>query len=221
MFHVEQLRGWVKILRQGASELGVALSEAQVAAFVTYLKELTAWNEKINLTAMTDDKEIAVKHFLDSLACSRALASPRGASLLDVGSGAGLPGLPLKLLYPDLHLTLLEPSLKKTAFLRHLIGTLHVNDTAVASKRLQDYTRDPKAQGRFSYVVTRALSLSEILPFVRPVLAHEGRLILCRTKPLEAQVELPGLRKIQEIGYALPYGYGKRVLSILTVAANV
>ena len=217
MFHVEQLRRWVEILRQGASDLGVALSEAQVSDFVTYLRELTAWNQKINLTAMTDDKEIAVKHFLDSLACARALPSPQGASLLDIGSGAGLPGLPLKILHPELHLTLLEPSLKKTAFLRHLIGTLHVKDTEVISKRLQDFTRDPNAHGRFSYVMTRALSLSEILPFVRPVLAHQGRLILCRTKPLEPQIKLRGLQKTQEIGYTLPYGYGKRVLSMLTV----
>jgi 16S rRNA (guanine527-N7)-methyltransferase len=127
----------------------------------------------------------------------------------------------VKILYPDLHLTLLEPSLKKTAFLRHLVGTLHVNDTEVISKRLQDFARDPSAQGRFSYVMTRALSLSEILPFVRPVLAPQGRLILCRTKPLEAQVEARGLRKIQEIGYTLPYGYGKRVLSILSVVDGV
>ena len=221
MFHVEQLRGWVEILRQGARDLGVTLSEAQVSDFVTYFRELTAWNKKINLTAMTDDKEIVVKHFLDSLACSRAFPSPLGASLLDIGSGAGLPGLPVKILLPDLRVTLLEPSLKKTAFLRHLIGTLHLKDAEVISKRLQDFARDPNVRGRFSYVITRALSLAEILPFVRPVLARKGRVILCRTKPLEAQVALCGLHRMEELSYVLPYGYGKRVLSILTAEAHI
>ncbi len=216
MFHVEHSGKAGRWLVEGAAELGVSLSDNQVALFLLYLEELKRWNKKVNLTGLTEDKEIIVKHFLDSLACGRAIERPDDSSLLDVGSGAGFPGLPLKIVHPEMDLTLLEPSQKKTAFLRHMIGTLRLVGVRTISEKIGSLPGRQDLLGRFSYVVTRALDLAKVLPFVPSVLAHQGRLILYRAKSLDPEIELGGLRVFQEIPYSLPFGYGKRILTVLT-----
>ncbi len=217
MFHVEHSGEGGRWLRDGAAELGVSLSKDQVALFLLYLAELKSWNEKVNLTGLREDKEIIAKHFLDSLACGKAIGRPQGASLLDVGSGAGFPGLPLKIVHPELNLTLLEPSQKKTAFLRHVIGTLHLEGVRAISERIEQVTSLQHLLGTFSYIVTRALDPLEVLSFVTSMLATQGRLILCRAKPLDRNIELDGLEVSEEIPYSLPFGYGERVLTVLTM----
>lgn len=173
----------------------------------------------MNLTAIRGVKETAVKHFLDSLACSKALALQDQASLLDVGSGAGFPGLPLKLLYPQLILTLLEPNEKKTSFLRHIIGTLRLSNAAVISKSLRDFARAATKPGKFSHIITRAVSAVQILPFSVALLEERGRIILCRTKPLDIDPGRHGLKVARELDYELPYGFGHRILTVLQPTA--
>jgi len=219
MFHVEQ-RITVppeipSLLTAGASELGLAFPQTLLPAFVLYLQELKAWNERINLTAITDDEEIVIKHFLDSLACTLALDHPAADRLLDVGSGAGFPGLPLKLLHPQLDVTLLEPSQKKTAFLRHMIGSFKLDRATAVSKRVEDYSHDPAQTGTFRYIVTRAVKVDELLPALKSLLAADGRIILCRSQALESEIRLNGLQMKQEIAYTLPRGHGRRVLTVL------
>lgn len=221
LFHVEQVSGLATLLLEGASELGVQLTDRNVSEFFIYFNDLLDWNRKINLTAITQEQDVVVKHFLDSIACSKALNAAHAASLLDIGSGAGFPGLPLKIVYPDLDLTLLEPSLKKTAFLRHLIGTLHMRNAVVISKRIQELVKDQAYHGRFSYIVTRAVEVNQILPFTRPLLKTNGRLVLCRSKPLDQHISLYGLQLKDEIAYRLPGGYGDRVLSVLEPAPAI
>jgi len=213
MFHVEQSQ-FVEVLLEGSSILGIKLQTNQVAALTLYHRELQRWNQKINLTAIRKDKDIAVKHFIDSLVCGQALIRRDGASLLDVGSGAGFPGLPLKILDPRLSVTLLEPNEKKTSFLRHLIGTLDLKNVMVVSKNLGDYSRDSTHRSRFTYIATRALSAAQILPFATALLQPLGRMILCRTKPLTSDPG-HGLTITSDIEYDLPYGFGHRVLTIL------
>ena len=214
MFHVEQNSELVRYLTQGCSSLGVTLSELQTSQFACYHRELIRWNEKINLTAITDIQGIAIKHFVDSLACCKALTKPLSeASLLDIGSGGGVPGLPLKILYPDLHLTLLEPNHKKSAFLRHVIGTLELNHAQVFSQTIQQYSASPEHHGRFSYVTTRALSVQPIVHYVEPLLRDTGKFILCRSRATTNRGM--GLKLAQEISYDLPYGAGERVLVVL------
>src|SRR5437867_12864319 len=131
MFHVEQSEQFAEFFIGGLAQLGFSLTDAQVHDFIYYYNELVAWNKKINLTSITRDKEIAVKHFLDSLAYSRVLAPfpNHTESLLDEGSGAGFPGLPLKIAHPDLDLSLFDPNLQKVAFLRHMICRLRLTTT--------------------------------------------------------------------------------------------
>jgi len=209
MFHVEQ--AWMEVFRQDALQMQLALGDKQVQQFQRYLEELKAWNAKINLTSITDNREIAIKHFLDSLVCSKVLAA---GPLLDIGTGAGFPGLPLKILDPRLDITLLEPSRKKTAFLHHVIGTLELAPVMVLSRRVEDLAEDPGFRGRFMNLVTRAVDLRSILLPLRSLIAGGGRLILCRSRPLEPSNSKP-FKVVKEVPYNLPAGLGRRVLSVL------
>lgn len=218
MFHVEQSGELVEVLRTGAKELGIPLQDAQVQSFGLYLRELTLWNQKINLTAIRTDKEILVKHFLDSLAYSKVLLPlplRSGSSLLDVGSGAGFPGLPLKLFLPELRVILLEPSLKKTAFLRHMIGSLELDHIEATSQRVEDFSKDPKHSQAFDWVTTRAVKAEKIIPFIFQLLKKYGKLILGRAFPLDFSPDPYGFRLINEVSFHLPFGCGRRVLTVL------
>ncbi|MGH7229471.1 MAG: 16S rRNA (guanine(527)-N(7))-methyltransferase RsmG [Nitrospiraceae bacterium] len=214
---MEQSKRFVEFLMGGVAQLGFSITCTQLSYFVFYYNELIAWNKKINLTTISQEKEIAVKHFLDSLAYSKVLPPfPNdNESLLDVGSGAGFPGLPLKICHPDLDLTLLEPSTKKTAFLRHVIGKLELKKTIVLSKRLQDLSMEPAHLRRYRYIVTRALGIEQILPFARPLLAEKGFIVLGRSKPLEDRMNSYGLGVLREVSFNLPYACGKRVLTVV------
>ena len=214
MFHVEQTL-FVDILIDGLSTFGIKLDADQVSDLTSYYRELDRWNQKINLTAVRDTKEMVIKHFLDSLLFGQALERRRDVSLLDVGSGAGFPGLPLKILVPELRVTLLEPNEKKTSFLRHVIGTLDLKDISVVSKSLRDFCREPDPRGRFSYVTTRAVAAEHVLPFSSALLGHYGRVILCLAHALEYNPGQHGLKVSQEFRYELPHGCGRRVLTVL------
>ena len=222
MFHVEQSEQFAEFFIGGLAQLGFSLTDAQVHDCIYYYNELVAWNKKINLTSITRDKEIAVKHFLDSLAYSRVLAPfpNHNESLLDVGSGAGFPGLPLKISHPDLDLTLLEPNVKKGAFLRHIIGKLRLNKTVVLAKRFQDLRKESTHLGRYRHIVTRAIGIEQILPFARPLLAEKGFIVFGRSKPLEDRTDSYGLRIAREVSFSLAYGYGKRVLTVVEAWDN-
>jgi 16S rRNA (guanine527-N7)-methyltransferase len=218
VFHVEQAGELRAFLIEGSAKLGLTFTEHQLTQFSLYHQHLTAWNEKINLTAITDAKEIAIKHILDSLAGSKVLRPgiPQ-ASLLDIGSGAGFPGLPLKILYPDLGVTLLEPNQKKTAFLRHIIGLLNLRNTQVISSTVESFSRQVEQQTKFLYVVTRALNVISNLSRLRPLVADNGMVILYRSQTVHSEIQ--GWMKEdfalrEEISYDLPYGAGKRILSI-------
>jgi 16S rRNA (guanine527-N7)-methyltransferase len=131
---MESLRSLLK----GAQDLGLTLSPAQLRLFQTYADELVAWNQRLSLTAIISPEEIQVKHFLDSLTCLRAL--PPGfvcRRVLDVGSGGGFPGLPLKIQDHTLQVTLLESTIKKAEFLRHIVRRLELSGVEVVAERAE------------------------------------------------------------------------------------
>jgi 16S rRNA (guanine527-N7)-methyltransferase len=165
------------LLATGAEELGLHLLPSQLAQFATFQHELLEWNKRVNLTSITAPEEIQVKHFLDSLTVLKALpdAIRRGdesAKLLDVGAGAGLPGIPLAIVCPNLQVTLLEATQKKCRFLDHVVDVLGLASVVVACGRAEELARRSDLRETFDVVVARAVAplavLAELcLPFVR------------------------------------------------------
>jgi 16S rRNA (guanine527-N7)-methyltransferase len=162
-------------LTSGAQKLGLNITPQQLEQFVIYYQELVAWNRKINLTRITDYEEVQVKHFLDSLTVMPALKPPddgRALNIIDVGAGAGLPGLPLKIVIPDTELTLLEATARKAEFLEHLVKTLELNKVEVVNGRAEEVAHDSQYRERYDLVLSRAVAplpaLVELtLPFGR------------------------------------------------------
>lgn len=218
MFHVEQAELFAKTLAEGAGQLGLVLTASHLAQFTVYFEELVTWSRKINLTAIRRTEEIAIKHFVDSLAVTKGLPSEPPITLLDIGTGAGFPGVPLKVFDPTIELTLVEPSRKKTAFLHHLVGSLGLAQVTIRSCRVEQLLADSRWMGRFSAIVTRALRLEPFLAQVGALLRADGRLILCRAASLD---RAPGGFSIErEVAYELPHGSGHRVLSVLKPVAG-
>ena len=121
-------REWQRLIIDGSRVLGIEIDEGLTAQFIVHASELIKWNRKINLTAITDPRNIAIKHLLDSLA--PALHIPDEARLLDMGSGGGFPGIPLKILKPSLFVMLIDGNRKKVNFLKHVLRTLYLENIA-------------------------------------------------------------------------------------------
>lgn len=203
-------------LARWSLKFGVQLSLEQLGLFQTYLRELIYWNSKTNLTSITQPQEIIVKHFVDSIACSQSMGGLlANSTLLDIGSGAGFPGLPLKIVYPELTVTLLEPTSKKIAFLRHMIGTLGLRNVTAMPKTFQALASDYTYNGTFAYIISRALNISPIVDRCLELLTAEGKLVLCRSKPFSGNENSDRFEVDSELPYDLPCGYGHRVLTTL------
>jgi 16S rRNA (guanine527-N7)-methyltransferase len=168
----------------GTRELGVTLDDGHLTAFEACYRELVDWNQRFNLTAITDWDGVLVRHFLDSLSCLKAL--PRadlsaGAQVIDVGTGAGFPGLALKIVCPGMRLTLLEATRKKVTFLEHVVRVLGL-EVEVIHMRAEDLGRDPAHREKYDWALARAVAemqtLAEyLLPLVRvggAALAQKG-----------------------------------------------
>ena len=166
----------MKELIEGAGKLGIQLNARQVRQFELYYRELIEWNRRINLTAITDYSAVQVKHFLDSLTVTQAFPHEEmerpDFSIADIGTGAGFPGVPLKILFPQPRLVLLEPTAKKTAFLYHIIHKLELENVEVLNSRAEDAAHLLLYRERFPLVVSRAVALLPALveltlPFCR------------------------------------------------------
>lgn len=179
-----------KLVREAQELFNVHITGRQVRALITYEKELLEWNQKFNLTAIRDTESIRTKHFLDSFSCVLAWKVNPPASLIDVGTGAGFPGIPLKILYPNLHLTLVESVGKKAMFCQHIISVLGLEHVQVIKSRAEDVGQDPNHREKYDWAVARAVAnlnvLSEyLLPLVKAggtMLAQKGE-----SGPAEAQ----------------------------------
>jgi 16S rRNA (guanine527-N7)-methyltransferase len=162
-----------KLLIEGARTFGIHLDERTVAAFDLFLWELLKWNQKINLTAIRSETGIITKHFLDSLSVHPHL--PKSSSLLDIGSGPGFPGIPLKIVEPTLEVTLIDSVRKKVDFQRHILRKLGLKGIDAIHGRVQESEILQRMGGRFDCVVSRAFSdLSTFLILSYPFLKERG-----------------------------------------------
>jgi 16S rRNA (guanine527-N7)-methyltransferase len=150
-------------LIKGAGKLGIKFNARQVKQFELYYRELIEWNKKINLTAITDYSSVQVKHFLDSLTITLALPEEEverpDFNVIDIGTGAGFPGVPLKILFPRPRLVLIEPTTKKTAFLHHIIRELKLENVEVLNSRAEEAAHLPLYREQFALVLSRAVAL--------------------------------------------------------------
>jgi 16S rRNA (guanine527-N7)-methyltransferase len=168
----------MEILRKGAKHLGILLSDEQLQAFRVYFDQLVAWNQRFNLTAVTDWEQVQIRHFLDSLSCLlaeevRSTLAQQPVRAVDIGSGAGFPGLPIKLLHPGVDMLLLEATGKKVAFLEHLVRRLGLQRVTALHGRAEELGHQEAHREGYDLALARAVASM-------PVVAEYG-LPLCKT----------------------------------------
>jgi len=171
------------LLIAGAAQLGIELDSVQAGQFESHLRQMLAWNARAGLTRVTDPDEVQARHFVDSLSITECLPSDSlgpGTSLIDVGSGAGLPGVPLKIAFPSASLALLEANGKKAAFLQGLVGALGLEDAGVVQARAEDAGRRQDLRERFDLVVSRAVAPLEVLVELTLPLCRVGGVVVAQ-----------------------------------------
>ena len=221
---------WSQVIVDGAKAFNLDLDRCHTELFATHAKELLHWNKTTNLTTITEPFEVAIKHFVDSLAPVRMI-SP-GATLLDIGSGGGFPGLPLKILIPSLAVTLIDASRKRANFLKHVIRTLKLEGIEALHIRAEDLRAEPAYLKRFDFIISRALT--DLGSFTRhglPLLSAQGVMIALKGKVDQAEVEkmeTPAFEKLNKSNpnqhpfpvavekYKLPFTQSNR--SIVTIS---
>jgi len=199
--------GAVQNLTSRAAQMGIALLPTQATAFDRFTRELLAWNAEFNLTAITDAEQVEVRHYLDSLALIPALAALDGISpaaltarvlrAVDVGAGAGLPGLALRIVWPRLQLTCIEATGKKVRFMEHLAVELGLSDVALVQGRAEELGLRPPHREAYDLVVARAVAaLPTLIEYLLPLARRGGRVIAYKGSAAheEALAAEPGIR---------------------------
>jgi 16S rRNA (guanine527-N7)-methyltransferase len=211
-----------KLLVEGAEKLGLSLSAHQITSLLVYLSELIRWNQKVNLTGLRQEREIVVKHFLDSLTPLAFLNSREDLNWIDVGTGAGFPGLVLKIARPELQMTLVEAAEKKATFLHHLIGSLRLTGVSVVQERLEQLI-GIRWKGAFDLLATRALDPLLVLDKGKTLVRAGGKMLFFQARPDREKWERqlknhPGvvLDRIEPV--VLPFSSSPRTLIVLKVA---
>ncbi len=210
--NTDQLEG---LFRTGFATIGMADDHAAIDKFVFYLQEVMKWNEKTNLTGHKSEEEVVGNLFIDSLACTRVFLTDKGSSILDIGTGAGFPGIPMGIVCPRQDITLVEPNLKKVAFLHHIIGSLGLPNVRVEPCRIEQFSEKPEFQEKFDWVFMKALRFDLGLAYVTPLLSECGKCVFCRAEPLRPDLVPKGFSVLDELPYELPFGLGNRLLCIV------
>ena len=212
-----------KLIHNAQDLFGIQLNKTQLAMLATYERELMDWNQKINLTAIRDVEGVRTKHFLDSLSCVQAWGDKVPQTLVDVGTGAGFPGLVLKILYPRLKLTLVESVGKKVNFCRHIVESLHLDDVTVIQSRAETLGQQPRFRESFDWAVARAVAklpvLSEyLLPLVKVggvMLAQKGESAPAESHAAQNALRILGGEMRQMLPVTLPGVVEERYLVIV------
>jgi 16S rRNA (guanine527-N7)-methyltransferase len=197
----------LQILARGANQVGIPLTAQQLEQFEALAAELARANHEMNLTRVVDVEGVQSRHFLDSLSCAIPVLTELLAEVewtcIDVGSGAGFPGLPLAIAFPSLRVTLVEATAKKARFLERVVDLLRLSRVTTVNARAEEAARDPAHRDTYDLAVARALAplpvaLELCLPFVRPA----GRLVLPRGTDLPDQLD-EGVAAARELGAEL------------------
>jgi 16S rRNA (guanine527-N7)-methyltransferase len=178
------------MLEEGARKLGVEFNAEQIELFLIYLVELKKWNKKINLTSIVEDEKIVSSHFLDSMSCLVSKRISPASKMVDLGAGAGFPGIPLKIACPPLCLTLIDSSKKKADFLKFLVKKLKLKNVEVVCKRAEEFAKASSNREDYDIVVARAVSfLPVLIEYSLPLLKIGGALIAQKGRKDEEELE--------------------------------
>lgn len=211
------------LIQEAKNLFNVHLTARQVMSLITYEKELLEWNQKFNLTAIRDVESIRIKHFLDSYSCVLAWQANPPLRLIDVGTGAGFPGIPLKIIYPTMHVTLVESVGKKAMFCQHIVSKLGLTEIDVIQTRAEDIGQKKEHRESYDYAVARAVAnlniLSEyLLPLVKiggVVLAQKGETAPAEAKSAEKAMKTLGGKLNKIIPVQLPNLTDERYLVLI------
>lgn len=185
-----------------AKEINVTLTSEQMHQFFEYYKLLVHWNSMINLTAITEMKEVITKHFVDSLSIIKAVPDigEKIYTVIDVGTGAGFPGIPLKIAFPDLHVTLLDSLNKRIRFLNEVIETLGLNQIETRHGRAEDAARDNVSRETFDLCVSRAVAnLSTLSEYCLPFVRTGGYFVSYKSGKIEEELKT-GKNAVKKLG---------------------
>jgi 16S rRNA (guanine527-N7)-methyltransferase len=214
---------WRRIVREGAAEFNLPLSDIQLEGFYLHMMALLEWSNKINLTSISDPHAMAIKHFVDSVVAIR-YCMPM-SSVLDMGSGAGFPGLPIKICCPDIQLTMVDAVRKKVSFLKHVIRLTGLKGAQALHKRLEDIKGDQSFAKAFDTIVCRAFGdLKYIVEKGLPLLMDGGKIVVWKGRVPENELKTLSTPLINELGgltirvesYRLPILDAHRTIIILS-----
>ena len=208
--------------------LGIELSHSQMHDFQVLEDLLLEWNGKFNLTSITDPADIHIKHFLDSLTVFKIISNSRGLSLIDIGTGAGFPGIPLKIMLPELSLTLVESSQKKAEFCKVAVEKLQLSGTSVIAARAEDLGKDPHHREQYDWAIARAVAeLSVLSEYLIPFVKIEGKALAMKGANAEGEIQkaghalsILGAELSEIVNLDLPNDSGQRTLIVMNKIAS-
>ena len=177
-----------KEIEKYANMISITLNEAQIEQFYDYMNLLLEWNEKINLTAITKPEEIILKHFIDSITIAKNIK--KDAKIVDVGTGAGFPGIPLKIVRPDLQITLLDSLNKRIIFLNEVITQLKLDKIVAVHGRVEEVGKNKKVRGLFDISTSRAVANMAVLAeYMLPLVKKGGTCIMMKGSQIDEEIE--------------------------------
>jgi 16S rRNA (guanine527-N7)-methyltransferase len=212
-----------KFIQDTQTLLNLRLTPRQVSALQRYVQELIDWNNRMNLTAIREPEGIRTKHFLDSYTCLLAFRDTPPTSLIDIGTGAGFPGLPLKIIYPNMRLTLVDSIGKKTTFCQHVVEVLGMEKVEVLQSRAEELGQNKAHREKYDWAVARAVAnlnilVEYLLPLARVgggILAQKGESAPAETHAAERPIRLLGGHLRQLIPITLPGVAEERFLVVV------
>ncbi len=207
------MKGFCDRLKQGSEKIGVDINNEQISLMATHGAELILWNKKINLTAIVDPLAMAEKHFIDALAVQPFLGQEK--RIMDMGTGGGFPGIPLKILNPSLELVLVDASRKKVNFLKHVIRTLGLKNIDAIHSRVEDLARDDSHAKTYDAIMSRAFAgLEKFVEFALPLLKPEGKIYALKGKQAQDEITqaIKSQFEIRTDHYQLPFEKSDRYM---------
>ena len=180
----------LEILYKGLQELEIPLDKSQMDAFIQYYELLVEWNSFMNLTAITDFQEVCVKHFLDSLSLNKIMDCHQKLHVIDIGTGAGFPGIPLKIAFLELKITLLDSLGKRVKFLNEVIERLNLKDIEAIHGRAEDYAKPTALRESYDICVSRAVAnLATLSEYCLPYVKVEGVFVSYKSEKVVEEME--------------------------------